>query len=76
MAKKITIEGYAEFGETILSCICAFCGQASGENASIEFNFKEQKVFYLCGNKKCKKMNDMQFGKQKPVPYPRIGIGR
>lgn len=74
--KKIKIEGLADLEGAEFYCICGFCGEKSGDNARIEFNFGEQKVFFLCGNKKCKKMNEMQFGKEKPNPYPRTQVGR
>ncbi len=76
MAKKVKIEGLAEFGGADFSCVCGFCGEKGEDNARIEFNFQEQKVFFLCGNKKCKKMNEMEFGKDRPPPYPRTYVGR
>jgi len=71
---KIKIEGIADLGINSIVCVCGHCGNSDLENARIEFNFQEQRVIYLCS--KCKKENDMPFGKDKPPSYPRIGIGR
>ena len=71
---KIKIEGLADIGINFFQCVCGYCGNTDSEGALMEFNFKEQRVIYLCG--KCKKENSMVFGKDKPPPYPRLGIGR
>ncbi len=76
MAKKIKIEGLVDIEGAEFHCICGVCGEKSGDKAQIEFNFREQKVFFLCGNKECRKMNEMQFGKEKPTPYPRSYVSR
>lgn len=79
---KITIDkgefqlnGLCDLGIAELSCICAHCNNRDTTGASIEFNFREQKVLYLCG--KCKKMNEMLFGREQfAPPLPRTRIGR
>lgn len=75
MAQKIKIEGLVELEGAEFYCICEKCGGKSGDNARIEFNFKEQKIFFLCGDKECRKMNEMLIGKEKPTPYPRTRVG-
>ena len=71
---QIRIEGTADLGINLLKCVCGHCGNNDTKNASIEFNFQEQRVIYLCSQ--CKKENYMPFGKDRPAPYPRIGVGR
>lgn len=72
---KIHIEGTAEIGVNEISCVCGKCNHRDMENASIEFNFREQKVYYLCS--KCKHMNEMSFGTQQHLPpMPRTSVGR
>lgn len=73
-APQFTLEGNAEFGINEVSCVCEKCNNRDMENASIEFNFREKKVYFLCS--KCKYMNEMFFGKDQPPPLPRIGVGR
>lgn len=70
---KITIEGRADLDLTTIRCVCGHCGSSDMGKALIEFNFQEQKVIYVC--KKCKKENNMQFGKMMPPPYPRTRTG-
>ncbi len=66
---KIEIEGVAQISISEILCVCGKCGHHDRENATIEFNFREQKVLYTCSQ--CKKINEMQFGKERPQPYPR-----
>ncbi len=70
---QFRIEGTANFGINEVSCVCKKCNNRDMENATIEFNFRESKVYSLCS--KCKYMNEMFFGQDKPPPYPRIGVG-
>lgn len=75
---KITLEGAtqikgdAQITLTEVVCICGKCGNTDRENATIEFNFREEKVFYTCS--KCHKINEMTFGKQLPSPLPRSRV--
>jgi hypothetical protein len=65
------MEGLAEISSNTFICICGHCGKHDAENATIEFNFREQKVYYLCSQ--CKKMNELFFGKQNiPMPKTRL----
>jgi len=73
---KITIEGTAQFAAPSVSCVCGFCGETGDENATVVFDFKQQKILFLCGNKKCKKMNEIDLGQPEPAPYPKLRIGR
>jgi hypothetical protein len=74
MLSKVKLEGTAEIDANILRCVCAFCNNIDEGRATIEFNFREQKIFYLC--EKCKKMNEIYFGQPKSASLPKIRIGR
>ena len=71
--KKIKIEGLAEIEEPEIACICEFCN-SSTRNPSVEFNFKEQKIFYFCPE--CKKMNLFQISKGFIPPMPKTRLTR
>ncbi len=58
-----------------VSCVCGFCGEVAGDNATITFDFRQQKILYLCGNKQCKKMNEISL-KIESIPYPKLRMGR
>ena len=72
---KIKIEGTAQFSAPAISCICEKCGEPSDENSTIVFDFKQQKILYLCSNNKCKKMNEISL-RIETTPYPKVRIGR
>lgn len=65
---NVKIEGTAEVGLTQVLCVCK-CGNHDSVNASIEFNFREQCVYYTCSQ--CRKVNEMKFGQTLPPPIPR-----
>jgi len=71
---KVQIEGVAQLSMSEIVCVCGKCGHHDRENATIEFNFRDLKVFYTCSE--CKKINEMQFGKKLPQPYPRTRATR
>lgn len=71
---RIKIDGTAEIGVNEISCVCAKCNNRDMENASIEFNFKEKKVYYLCSQ--CKHMNELFFGAPTIPPMPKTSFGR
>ena len=71
---NVKIEGAAEFGLIETICVCAFCNNHDSTVGTLEFNFKEQKVYYVCS--KCKKMNEINFGGQKATPLPRSKFAR
>lgn len=73
MLAKINFEGTADISMSKFLCVCAFCNNHDHENATIEFNFREQKILYLCG--KCKKMNEICFSAKKTTPLPKISVG-
>ena len=73
-AKKVTIEGVAEIEGTEIVCICSFCNVPNRDTASLEFNFKEQKIFYYCGT--CKKMNELDLNTNTTPPLPRTRFTR
>ena len=70
--KKIKVDGLAEIEGPEIICTCGFCNGPERENPSIEFNFKEQKIFYFCN--KCKKMNEIKLGKDFPPPFPKTRL--
>lgn len=72
---KITIEGTAQLSTPTISCVCEKCGESSDENSTIVFDFRQKKILYLCGNPKCKKMNEISL-EVAPIPYPRARFGR
>lgn len=63
---NFNFEGNAEISVSQIICVCP-CGQHDNKNATIEFNFRDKKVYYTCS--KCHKINDMQFG-EKILPLP------
>lgn len=71
---QFNFSGTAEIGINEVSCVCGKCNNRDMENASIEFNFKEMKVYYLCS--KCRHMNEMAFGKESLPALPRSNFGR
>jgi len=48
--------------------VCGFCRHHQ-HNPTIEFNFGDSKVYWLCPS--CKKMNEMDFSKNLPKSYPK-----
>jgi len=72
---KITIEGTAQFSAPSISCICEKCGEPSDENSTVVFDFKQQKIIYLCGTPKCKKMNEISL-RVESIPYPKARFSR
>jgi hypothetical protein len=73
-APQLDLSGVAEIGINEISCVCGKCNNRDLENASIEFNFKEMKVYYLCS--RCKHMNEMFFGPKTITPLPKTRFGR
>jgi hypothetical protein len=53
-------------------CICE-CGEHTSEEATIEINFREGTMFFVCP--KCKKEQNIQL-KPKNQPLPRIRTKR
>lgn len=65
---NIKVEGVAEVELTNILCVCK-CGNHDSANASIEFNFRDQCVYYTCSE--CRKVNEMKFGQVPTQPLPR-----
>lgn len=70
----VKIDGHAEIGINDFIFVCAFCGNHDKTGATVEFNFRDQKVFYLCS--KCNKMNEIFFGSKPAPPLPKTRLGR
>ena len=51
--------------------VCGHCNFSNKTNATVEINFKEQCVYYVCPS--CKKVSKMLFGAQ-PKPYPKTTL--
>lgn len=51
-----------------MMAVCGYCRHHE-RNPTIEFNFGDSKVYWLCQS--CKKMNEMDFSKQMPPSYPK-----
>lgn len=50
-------------------CVCSKCGEHDS-NSSLEFNFREQKIYQVCS--KCKNINSMEIiNNMKLKPYPK-----
>lgn len=69
---KLEFEGHAKLAINTLHCVCGFCGNHDTENAVVELNFREKKIYYLCS--KCKKNNELVFGNPAPPPLPRTRL--
>jgi hypothetical protein len=50
-------------------CVCGKCGSHADEEASIEFNFRDMVVYFVCPT--CKKENKMDL-KPKEQPLPKM----
>ena len=70
--KKIKIEGITELEGAEIVCVCAFCNTSNRDNATLEFNFKDRKIYYFCGT--CKKMNDFDLSKDFMPPMPKTRL--
>jgi hypothetical protein len=54
-------------------CVCAHCFQ-SNSDATIEWNFRDQAIYYMCPS--CKKPNKMSMKPIKAQPLPRARLSR
>ena len=70
---KIKIDGSAEFAMNSLICVCGHCGNHDNENATVEFNFREQKIVYSFSG--FKQMNVIVFGNPHLPPMPQTRMG-
>lgn len=74
---NIKIEGTASIGTNQITVVCGFCNAHESENALIELNAREKKIFFMCN--KCKKMNEIRLGRspqEEAPPYPKIRLGK
>ena len=69
---NISFEGTANLDLPHLMCVCGFCGNNDTKNTRVEINFREKKIFYKCSE--CKKVNEIELGKDQPPPYPKSKI--
>ena len=51
-------------------CVCGFCGNSDQNEGTLEFNFRDFKVYFVCP--KCKKMNHLKL-EPPHQKLPRIG---
>jgi hypothetical protein len=54
-------------------CICKYCAEPSGDDITIEINFSDGNLYYVCPH--CKKENKICL-EPKPEPLPRIRTQR
>lgn len=54
--------------------VCQHCLVHNKDNPTLEFNFKEQAVFYMCPS--CKKQSKMTIKAATAQPLPRAGLAR
>jgi len=54
-------------------CVCSFCGHHSSDDLTLEFNFRDSVVYFVCP--KCKKENKMEL-KPPQKPFPKIRTTR
>lgn len=55
-------------------CVCASCNHHE-PHGRVEFNFRDQSVFYVCSNAECKRMNKMTIKSEGLKPYPKGRVG-
>jgi len=72
MLAKATIAGDIELNTPEIVCVCS-CGNNDASGGRIEFNFRDQTVYYVC--KECKRMNIMKFGQRPTPPLPKTQVG-
>ena len=65
--KNFELDSHAENSSKTVA-VCASCRHHE-HNPTIEFNFADAMVFWLCP--KCRKMNKMDFSKPLPPSYPK-----
>jgi len=65
--KKEAVEGKETKSIKFVS-VCRFCGFHDDKEGTIEFNFRDEKVYFLCP--KCKKLNEMTL-KSNYQPFPK-----
>jgi len=52
-------------------CVCGHCGEHSTDEATIEFNFRDLAIYFVCS--KCKKQNKLDFiSHSRPLPKSKI----
>lgn len=75
MLAKISIEGNADLAINSFIFVCGHCGHHDTSGATIEFNFRDKKIFYLCS--KCSKTNELNFGNMGSfVPLPKTKFAK
>ena len=74
VGKKAKLEGFIEIEGPEIAVICGFCGKPNRENLSLEFNFKDKKIYCYCPE--CKRMNEMELNKDISSPLPKTKISR
>lgn len=52
-----------------IAIVCKHCFEHNNSNVSLEINFRDEMIYYICA--KCKKKNQMSFKQQGTQPYPR-----
>jgi len=71
---KIDVTGTAQVQIIDLICVCAFCNNHNSEAGTVELNFGDQSLHYVCN--KCKKQNTIQLSPKQSAPLPKTRLGR
>jgi len=54
--------------------VCGHCFAHNSDNAMIEYNFRDKKVYYICPS--CKKTNTMGHDPGQKPPLPKAKLSR
>jgi hypothetical protein len=52
--------------------VCEHCFHNNSKNPTVEFNFKEQSIHYVCPE--CRKRSKMTLKSNTPMPFPKTKL--
>ena len=55
-------------------CVCAFCNNHQSDGVSIELNFRDMSIYYMCNG--CGKLNTLELKPISAKPYPKTRLMR
>ena len=50
-------------------CMCAYCIHHDSEESTVEINFRDSKITYICPN--CGKRNELDLKQKEIIGYPK-----